>query len=67
MAVCGSVSTNPGSAGGDDTSQSQDFFNDTLLFKPSSLSKRIGVFSCCGSPLTVTIVPSTWRPGGHLL
>ena len=43
------------------TAESQDLFNDTLLFKPSSLSKRISVFSCCGSPLTVTVEPSSRR------
>lgn len=61
MSVSGVVSANPDSTSGDDTSESQDFFNDTLLFKPSSLSKRIGVFSCCGSPLTVTVEPSSRR------
>ena len=43
------------------TTESQYFFNDSLLFKPSSLSKRISVFSCCESPLTVTVEPSSRR------
>ena len=43
------------------SSASSDHFHDTLLFKPSSLSKRIGVFSCCGSPLAVTVKPSIRR------
>ena len=60
VGICGGDGDASGSVGMED-SELQDFSNDTLLFKPSSLSKRISVFSCCGSPLTVTVEPSSRR------